>query len=241
MRVRHLVLLALPLFAGFPSQATANYQSQTVTMNLANQPSDPTAGNYGSVRVEAWNGVGTGGGGLTAGEVRISVTITNANGNPTALLDSFSFNSTVSPQFPLSDVKSVTTSNGSTWSVSPGGNEGPSHNFSFTASGNNDIPFTGSTNLTILIDLSQSGQTSQATLANFITLGDTNGPDPAIFAAHIKGLTFSSYFIRAAAVPEPSSLLLAVGGCCCGLVYLRRRRKWTSHAPPTNTPGTLGP
>lgn len=66
-RRRLMLGLALALLT-LPRPAAADYVTQTL---LLSSPTDP-AGKGGSVKVEAYNGVGTAGGSLNAGEVRLT-------------------------------------------------------------------------------------------------------------------------------------------------------------------------
>ena len=69
MRIVAQALLAL-LLAG--PAAWADYVTQTVTLDQSNKLADGTP--YGSVKVEAYDGVGTKGGGLKKGQVRLTFT-----------------------------------------------------------------------------------------------------------------------------------------------------------------------
>lgn len=65
-------LIALSLCAALAPAAHAEYVSQTITLDQSNKYADGPA--FGSVFIEAYDGVGTPGGGLNAGQVRITYT-----------------------------------------------------------------------------------------------------------------------------------------------------------------------
>src|SRR3954471_18009029 len=65
-----LALLLLAAALGFTQPARGGYLTETVTLDVSNELGSGAA--YGTVKVEAYDGVGATGGGLKAGEVRLT-------------------------------------------------------------------------------------------------------------------------------------------------------------------------
>jgi hypothetical protein len=202
----------------------ADYVAQTVILDQSNKLADGV--NYGSVKIEAYDGKGAAGGGLAAGQVRITYTpnIVPAYG-------------TVSSDFGFSAVnfntdlaltnKQITIPKG--WAVSSPAASGGFGTFNWGAQ---DI---GKNNkkqnpMTILI----SGLGTDATLSHFLlpSVGGKN-QGTATFAGQVQSINTGrsdtsethSHWIAGSAVLTPEPGTLAMCGAAAVSLLLTRRRK----------------
>ncbi len=171
-----LCLAALALaFATQP--AKAGYQTKTYTFTQSDVLADGV--NYGTVKVESYDGLGATGGSLLTGQIRF--TVTAATAPYTAGLSSnfgiqhFGFNFD-NLTITASDITTVPS--GWTFDVTgPSGGFGPFGKFDATAAGSGDRR----NPLVILI----SNKGTNALIAN-VTLTN-GGTPPSYFAAHVAG------------------------------------------------------
>jgi hypothetical protein len=209
---------------------------QTLTHHFTVSNTFGGTADYGTVKLEAYDGVGVGGGGLLAGQIKITVTAFSApyaNGvNGNFGIDKFAFNFNLS-SLDLSDIASVP--GGWNFDVTgPNSGYGPFGKFDAaadSATGNDER-----NPLVILI----SNQGAEAKIANVTFLSDPNGSSgiPTYFVAHVKNFnsirgTTSHYigvveledFDDVDPVPAPAGLvLLATAIPVLGLRRVFRRK-----------------
>lgn len=205
----------------------ADYVTQTFSLNQSNHLPDGT--HYGSVVVEAYDGIGAGGGGLAAGQVRLTF---SADALPiygplgkNFGLDSVAFNTDLS-------LTPGQISAPSGWALVAKDKLGGFGTFAWSATASK-AKYQSPT-VTVLL----SGLGADATLSHFLvpTLnGKGNAPaqGSALFAGRVVGFTASAatndakaHWTAVQAAPEPSSLALAalaLGATAC-VRRLRRRR-----------------
>jgi hypothetical protein len=167
-----------------PTAARADYVSQSVTLDQSNALKDGVT--YGTVLVEAYNGVGPGGGGLTAGEVRLTYTASTApysGESKTFGIGAVGFNTDLS--------------------LTPGQISGPGgwklkNNHTMSGFGNFVWELSGDAKggsrpnpVTVLI----SGLGADATIGHFTLGSKGNGKSPppegsVYFAMHVAGFTY---------------------------------------------------
>ncbi len=201
------------------SNAFADYQTATFVMDQSNAMQNGVI--YGTVQIETYDGTGTGGGGLQAGQARLSVTINDvaAYGNLSNFgMDKFGFNSTAA-------ISSNQITGPSGWSFSTNQQMSGFGNFlDFEqGSGNSRV-----TNGTFLI----SGLGTDANLNNFEVTSTGSTLGPAYFSAHVAGFDNqpTSHFIGgntplAPPVPEPASMVLLSFAAVGFAGYCWRARK----------------
>lgn len=231
-------LLAFPL--ALSQFARADYVSQSVTLDQSNTLKDGVA--YGSVLVEAYDGVGAAGGGLNAGEVRLTysanIVADYASTSKTFGIDHIGFNT---------DLKltagQITSSAG--WKINDNKNLSAFGKFSWAADGNakgGDRP--NPTSLLI------KGLGANATVNHF-TIATSGSEADVYFAMHVAGFKsvcdpgVSSHWVGGSsliteippppegsgegpppsATPEPATILLGIfgfGGLWLGRAWRRK-------------------
>jgi MYXO-CTERM domain-containing protein len=215
---RPAATLAALLFA--PVVARGDYMTQTMALNPGGPPNIA-----GSVQVEAYDGNGAAGGGLSAGQVRLTYTMPAidppSGGIAFAGLQSVAFNTDLSLT-----PSQITLPSG--WSTANNAAVGSLGSFNWVAGTGGALQ----NNVSVLI----SGLGANATLSHFTLpfqgTGNPAPPTPNLFAGQWVDLSFDStgpHFASEAVVangssspaPEPSALALAGFGLA-GLVVRRR-------------------
>ena len=202
----------------------ADYVAQTVILDQSNKLSDGV--NYGSVKIEAYNGVGAAGGGLAVGQVRITYTPTIVPAYGTVSSD-FGFSAVnFNTDLALTN-KQIAIPKG--WAVSSPATSGGFGSFIWGAE---DI---GKNNkkqnpMVVLI----SGLGVDATLKHFL-LPSVGGKKQgtATFAGQVQSLNTGpndtsethSHWIAGSAVLTPEPGTLAMCGAAAVSLLLTRRRK----------------
>jgi hypothetical protein len=177
MWVIALAAIGLSLSAQ-PSKA--GYQTATYTFTQSNTLADGV--NYGTVTVESWDGLGSSGGGLLAGQIRFTVDATtapyvNGIGNNFGI-QHFGFNF-ANLEITAADISALPPT-GWSFDIDPsGGGFGPFGKFDAQADG------TGNNRRDPLV-IMISNQGSDALIANVTLLSDP-ATEPAYFAAHVAG------------------------------------------------------
>lgn len=236
---RLIVLLASFLLLAHGGEAQAGYIVQSYTLNQSNVL--PDGPNYGTVQLQAYDGIGPGGGGLSAGQVVFTVTI-----NPAAYgsigtnfgMDKFAFNSDLTLQSSNSSHSNY-LSGPAGWSASFG-------NQNISGFGKFDVELDGGGNhrlIQAVFTVSNLG--TNATPGHFL-FGSTkqNGKTPeqgsVYFAAHVADFNDGkSHFIGSGEgngggggggtlqTPEPATMALTlIGFAGVSLNHgLRRQRR----------------
>ncbi|MCS6849620.1 MAG: hypothetical protein NZ700_00445 [Gemmataceae bacterium] len=219
--------LSVVLLHGLAPAIQAGYVSHHFSMNQSNELADGVV--YGSVHFEAYDGIGPAGGGLSAGQVRLTLSATQppAYGGVGKNFGIQKFGFMTSLSIPADDI-----SGPAGWSVGFNRTMDGFGRFSVVLSG------TGSSRVNpAVITISNLG--SGARLENFLvgsrtSSGDVPPEGAAYFAAHVAGFKCQpgSHYIaapavvREAPVPPTWALALAGSGCwgvCSGWRGWRRR------------------
>ncbi|MCI0641179.1 MAG: PEP-CTERM sorting domain-containing protein [Gemmataceae bacterium] len=223
------VALCLAALASTPFAARADYVAQIHVLDQSNTFKDGVY--YGSVVIEAYDGVGDAGGGLSAGQVRITFTADPLSDYGVRLnfgFDKVGFGTDLA-------LKSSQISAPFAWKMKSDEQLDGFGRFTWVA--DQFLPHHRLNTIALTI----SGLGMDATLEHFlIASANKSGHEPpqgaSYFAGRVGGfvtlgdgkLTFN-HFVGAPALehaPEPSTLALAGLACCClGLVRLARRRK----------------
>jgi hypothetical protein len=235
---RSLVLFALALSA---SAARADYVSQTVNLDQSNTYPDGVV--YGSVKIEAYDS-GTGGGGLLAGQVRLTYTAdivaAYLGTTKTFGIQDVGFNTKLS-------LKDGQISGPGGWKLSSNATLDGFGKFSWDVSGNAKG---GSRPNPVTVLISELGV--DATVGNFLVGSTGSGKNPpsegsVYFAMHVAGFEAQegSHWVggstiveeepppptgsgEVAPTPEPSSIVLCGAGALClalGRFTWRRRKE----------------
>ncbi len=224
------------------SPVSADYVSQTVILDQSNALKDGVA--YGGVLVEAYDGLGVSGGGLNAGEVRLTFSA-NVVDDYVSLKKSFGIDRVGFNSDLAISAGQIATPAG--WKLKNNKNMDGFGKFAWIAHGPGDRL----NPLTLLIN----GLGADATPEHFLigSAGKSGPPSQGAvyFAAHVAGFTvlcddISSHFIGGSDVgadfppppegsgevrptPEPTSLLMSILGVGCvglmGFVRLRMNRR----------------
>jgi hypothetical protein len=220
-------VVALACWTCLGQSAKADFQSQLFDLNVSNSFSG-TSTTYATVLVEAWDGTGTGGGGLLAGQVRLTLTDlpTSQEGTPGPNFgsDNFGFNS-------AAGFTGVTFSAPTGWSAlnTTGTQMDGFGNFAGFTKNN---PTGGPGPIAFLL----SGFGANATLANFEvgSTGASNAGGPFFFATHILDFANNptSQFVGGSTpgggggnlTPEPASVVMMGFGALALLGVARRSR-----------------
>lgn len=233
-----ILMLLLPGLALSPPSARADYVAHELNFTLSNDLADNVV--YGMVYVEAYDGVGAPGGGLAAGQVRITASANiDPNAYPNGVFKNFGLQKLAFNTDLALNETDVSAPPG--WSLSGNGNVSEFGRFTWVASGPGD---TRQNPAVILI----SNLGLNATPDHFLLPSEDPGTsEPIFFAGHIAGYYGepSSHHVAVpgwvavppppgggagpdlTTVPEPSTLVLAllgVGGCAAPLLRRFRRR-----------------
>lgn len=235
-------LHSLLLLVVFASTARAEYISQSYLLDQSNTFGDGTT--YGKVVVEAYNGLGAGGGGLSAGSVRLTFSadilgIYGTLGN--FGIDRVAFNTDLV-------LKESQISGPTDWKITADKQVSGFGQFSWNVQKQK-----GPDRLNlVVVTIGDLGL--DATIAHFlIDSSQKNGDVPpqgaSPFAAHVAGFSGTaannftgSHFVgggvpddddnQVSETPEPSALMLvATGIAALGFVAIRRRRVQTVSQP----------
>lgn len=205
--------------------ARAGYETATYAFTESNVLSDLTfPSNYGTVKLESFDGLGTGGGGLSAGQIRITVDVNTSYYTSIGSnfgIDKFAFNFANLNLTTPGNIATVPS--GWDFTINPNGSFGGFANFDAeTAGQGNDRRDP----LVILI----SNQNTAALIENVAFLSEAVGNNVkkqneaqqlAFFAAHVAGFGETdgqtSQYIG---VTNPNSLILQSAPAPAGLILL---------------------